>query len=208
MRVRVSSHGATMVDALLIKLTEIYSMENNNLTDDSQPAATHVDAGGEQSAVAETLSLAEINSTLGKDFKDKATALKSLRDTQSYVGKKIDAVSPAPAVDNSLKSEVDSLKEQVFYASHPELKGHESIIKAMGSNPAEVVEGEAFKTYFEKAKVADEVANQKSVVSSNSRLSQSKTVLDEGVQMANARGTTGEDVATVFARAINQANNG
>lgn len=183
-------------------------MENNNLTDDSQLDATHVDAAGEQSAVADTLSLAEINSTLGKDFKDKATALKSLRDTQSYVGKKIDAVTPAPVVDNTLKSEVDSLKKQVFYASHPELKGHETMLEALGSNPAEAYQSDAFKSYLEKAKVADEVANQKSVVSSNSRLSQTKTVIDEGVSMANARGTTGEDVATVFARAINQSNNG
>lgn len=200
--------GPQKVDALLIKLTEIYSMENDNLTDDSQSGATHVEASDDKTAVANALTLAELNSTLGKDFKDKATALKSLRDTQSYVGKKIDAVVTAPVVDNALKSEVDSLKEQVFYASHPELKGHESIIKAMGTNPAEVVEGDAFKTYYEKAKVADEVANQKSVVSSNSRLSQSKTVMDEAIQVANARGTTGEDTALIFARSINQANNG
>lgn len=183
-------------------------MENNNLTDDSQLAATHVDAGGEQSAVADTLSLAEINSTLGKDFKDKATALKSLRDTQSYVGKKIDAVSPAPVIDNALKSEVDSLKKEVFYASHPELKGHETMLNALGSNPAEAYQSDAFKSYLEKAKVADEVAQTKSVVSSNSRLSQTKTIMDEGVNMANARGSTGEDTALVFARAINEANNG
>lgn len=182
-------------------------MENETINEETQPAAAHVDAGDGTASVSDGLSLAELNKTLGKNFKDKETALRSLAETNSYVGKKIAAVEPAP-IDHSLKLEVDSLKEQVFYASHPEYQGHESIIKAMGSNPAEVVDGAAFKTYFEKAKVADEVAQTKSVVSSNSRLSQTKTVIDEGVNMANARGSTGEDIALVFARAINESNNG
>ena len=179
--------------------------ENDNLTDTTLSDAAHVTAADGNAAVAPALTLAELNSTLGKDFKDVPTALKALKDTQSYVGKKIVADTPAP--DNSLKSEVDSLKEQVFYANHPELKGHEQIIKAMGSNPAEVVGSDAFKTYFEKAKVADEVTNSKSVLSSNARLSQVQTVLTEAVAVTNARGSTNEDSALVFARAINAQNN-
>lgn len=180
--------------------------ENDNLTDTTLPDAAHVTAPDGTAAVAPALSLAELNSTLGKNFKDVPTALKALQDTQSFVGKKIDAVAPAP--DNTLKSEVDSLKTQVFYSSNPQYKGHETIINAMGSNPSEVVNGEAFKTYFEKAQVADQVTNSRSVVNSNNRLSQVKTVFDEGVAVANARGTTQEDVALVFARDINRANNG
>lgn len=179
--------------------------EENNLTDNSQPAATHVDAGGDTTAVAPALTLAELNQTLGKDFKDTATALKSLKDTQSYVGQKVVAANPAP--DSALQSKVSSLETQVFYASNPQFKGHESIINAMGTNPSEVVNGDAFKTYFDKAKVADEVTNSKSVVSSNARLSQVKTVSDEAVAISNARGATNEDTALVFARAINQGNN-
>lgn len=179
--------------------------ESNNLTDNSQPAAPHVDAGGDTTAVAPALTLAELNQTLGKDFKDTATALRSLKDTQSYVGQKVVAANPAP--DSALQLKVSSLETQVFYASNPQYKGHEAIINAMGANPSEVVNNEAFKTYFEKAKVADEVTNSKSVVSSNARLSQVQTVVSEGVSTANARGTTGEDVALVFARSINQQNN-
>lgn len=178
--------------------------ESNNLTDNSQPAAPHVDAGGDTTAVAPALTLAELNQTLGKDFKDTATALKSLKDTQSYVGQKA-AANPAP--DSALQSKVSSLETQVFYASNPQYKGHEAIINAMGANPSEVVNNDAFKTYFEKAKVADEVTNSKSVVSSNARLSQVKTVSDEAVAISNARGATNEDTALVFAKAINQQNN-
>lgn len=180
-------------------------MENQeNLTDNAQPAAAQLDVGGAETAVSQSLTLAEINSTLGKDFKDVGTALKSLRDTQSYVGKKIDAVNPAP--DTSLASEVNSLKEQVFYSNNPQFKGHELIIKAMGANPAEVVGSEAFKSYFEKAQVADDITRQRSVVSSNSRLSQSNSAVETAVNVANARGTTQEDVATILAREINSQN--
>jgi len=179
--------------------------ENDNLTDTTLSDAAHVTAADGNAAVAPALTLAELNSTLGKDFKDVPTALKALADTQSYVGKKMAAVNPAP--DNNLKSELDSLKSEVFYASNPQYKGHEAIINAMGSNPSEVVNNEAFKTYFEKAKVADEVTNSKSVLSSNARLSQVQTVLTEAVAVTNARGSTNEDSALVFARAINAQNN-
>lgn len=179
--------------------------ESNNLTENTVPDAAHVTAAEGGAAVAPALSLAEINQTLGKDFKDTATALKALKDTQSYVGQKIAAAAPAP--DSALESKVSSLESQVFYASNPQYRGHESIINAMGTNPAEVVGGDAFKTYFEKAKVADEVQNSKSVVSSNARLSQATGVLEQAINVANARGTTGEDVALVFARSINQTNN-
>lgn len=180
--------------------------ENDNLTDNTLTGDAQLTSADGGAAVAPALSLAELNSTLGKDFKDVPTALKALKDTQSYVGKKVVAAEPAP--DNTLKSEIDSLKTEVFYASHPELKGHESMLKALGSTPAEAYESDAFKTYLEKATVADSVNNSKSVVSSNARLSQVKTVSEEAVAVSNARGTTNEDTALVFARAINQQNNG
>lgn len=177
----------------------------DNLTDKTLVDGAQLTSPNGGAAVDESLSLAELNSTLGKTFKDKPTALAALKETQSWVGKKIDAAAPAP--DTSLKVEVDSLKEQVFYANHPELKGHEDIIKAMGSNPAEVTESEAFKKYLGKATVADEVAQTKSVVSSNARISQVQSVRESAINVANARGTTGEDVALVFASQINAENN-
>lgn len=181
-------------------MNEDNTLPDNTLADGAQ--LTPADGGA---AAVPALSLAEINQTLGRNYKDTATALAALKETQSFVGKKIAAAEPAP--DSALQSKVSSLETQVFYASNPQFKGHESVINAMGSNPAEVVGGDAFKTYFEKATIADEVTNSKSVVSSNARLSQVKTVSDEAVAISNARGTTNEDTALVFARAINQGNN-
>lgn len=165
------------------------------------------DGGGTVESPA--LTLAELNKYLGSDFKDPSTALKALKDTKDYVGKrKEDIVAevrgnlPSANVPDELKSDIQSLKNSLFYSENPQFKGYEGLIAKMGGNPAEVVSSPEFKGVFEKVKVADEVANSKSVVSSNSRLSQSKTVVDEAITIANARGSTQEDVAMALARGI------
>jgi hypothetical protein len=184
------------------------SMEPNqsNLPDQSIPDAAQLTAAGGAAAVDETLSLAEVNSILGKNYKDKATALAAVKETYNFVGKKIEAANPAPAeVPADLVAKVSSLEEQVFYSQHPEYKGYEAVIKAMGSNPAEVVGSDAFKTIFEKAKVADAVQQTKSVVASNSRLGAPKQLQDEFVNVANAAGSSTSDVAAVAAKAVAEA---
>lgn len=180
-------------------------MEQNqdNLTDPTLSGAAHVDASDGQAAVADTLSLTELNSILGKDFKDKATALKAVKDTFSYVGRKSETPQAPASADPRVEAALSSLKEQVFYANNPQFKGHESIIKAMGSDPAEVVNLPAFKTYLEKATVADEVAKTKSVVNSNQRVAQNSTMFEDAVKVANSgAGGTRDNVAEVLAKGI------
>lgn len=178
--------------------------------------AAHVTAAdGGETVESSTLSLAELNKYLGSDFKDPSTALKALKDTKDYVGKRKEdianelktvVVAQTPP-DVATKTEVQALKNDLFYSQNPQYKGMAPIIQKLGADPADVVNSEEFKTMFEKVKVADEVVNNKSVVASNSRISQVKTVMDSAVNVANSRGTTGEDVATIFAREINQQNN-
>lgn len=172
-------------------------------------------ADGGETVESPALTLAELNKHLGSDFKDRSTALKALKDTKDYVGKRkedivaeVRSTLPSANVPDELKSDVQSLKNRLFFSENPQFKGYEPLISKMGGNPAEVVESPEFKSVFEKVKVADEVAQSKSVVSSNSRLSQSKTVMDEAITVANARGTTNEDVATVLARGITESLNG
>jgi hypothetical protein len=171
------------------------------------------DGGGTVESPA--LTLAELNKQLGSDFKDPSTALRALKDTKDYVGKRKEdianelraAVVPQTAPDMATKSDVQALKNQLFYSQNPQYKGYESMINKLGADPAEVVDSPEFKTVFEKVKVADEVAQSKSVVSSNARLSQAKNVMDSAIETANARGSTQEDVALIFARDINARNN-
>lgn len=193
-------------------------MSNQDNPNDPVPDEPHVSSpDGEPSVDSSTLTLSELNQYLGKDFKDKESALKSLKDTASFVGKRKEDIEASvraslaaesatkPAVtDPKVLEELSSVKNQLFYSDHPEYKGYADIIAKMGSNPAEVVESAEFKKVFEKGKAADEAEKTKSVVSSNARLGTPQTVMDEAVKTANARGATQEDVALVFARGINE----
>jgi hypothetical protein len=176
--------------------------------------ATHVDAAdGGGTVESPALTLAELNTFLGSDFKDTSTALQSLKETKNFVGKRKEDIAAEVKAslittmqpDESLKSDVQSLKNELFYTQNPQYKGYEGLLSKLGSNPAEAVSSPEFQQVFEKAKVADEITQNKSVVSSNSRLSQpSAPVIEQAVNVANARGTTQEDVAMVFAQAINK----
>lgn len=181
--------------------------------------STETLAGANQLAAADggvtvespALTLAELNKYLGSDFKDTSTALQSLKETKNFVGKRKEDIvaevrqTMVPAANGpevASKSDIQSLENRLFFSENQQFKGYESLIAKMGSNPAEVVKSPEFKDVFEKVKVADEVAQTKSIVSSNGRLSQTKTIVDEAITTANARGSTQEDVALVLARGI------
>lgn len=174
----------------------------DNLTEDTLSDAAHVDAADGSKAVADTLSLAELNQYLGKDFKDKATAFKAVKDTFSYVGKKTETPQQT-ASDPDLKAKVQSLEEEIFYANHPEYREQRELIKQFGKAPAEVVAMDAFKNVFEKVKVADEVSKRQSVVTSNSRIGQTSSSLDAAVKAANA-GRTDEMKNALSAEIVEQ----
>lgn len=195
----------------------------DNLTPDTLSDAAHVEAadGGEAVDPA-AFSLTELNTILGKDFKDKEAALKAVKDTFAFVGKRREDIEAEvrgalqPTEDKSStpdtshfaeKSAVQQLNERLFYAENPQYKGYENIIRKMGSDPAEVVASDEFQTIFEKVKTADEVGKQKSVVSSSPRLAQAKSVVDSAVELANTQATT-DEVAAALARGILAENEG
>lgn len=169
------------------------------------------DGGGTVESPA--LTLADLNKHLGADFKDTSTALKALKDTKDFVGKRKEDIAAevkaglqqsAPDM-SSIESDVQALKNQLFYSQNPQYKDLAPIINKLGTNPADVVSSDEFKSVYEKVAKADEIAQATSVVHSNSRLSQPQSnVIEQAVQVANARGTTQDDVAMVFAQQINK----
>lgn len=192
-------------------------MTTENHTPNPELDAAHVTAPGGDAAVsdASTLTLAELSQFLGKTFPDKETALRSLKDTQSFVGKRREdietevraslgtAFAPQnPSDAPASKSEVQSLKNELFFSNNPQFKEHRALIESLG-NPAEVVERADIKSLLEKAQSADREASKRSIVSSSPRLAQAKSATDEAVRIANARGTSGTDVAEALARSIN-----
>jgi len=192
-------------------------MTQEYLSSETLVGDAHVESSdGGETVDSPALTLAELNKYLGSDYKDSATALKSLKDTKDFVGKRkediateVRATLPVTSQNDSadsLKSDVQSLKDRLFFSENPQFKGYESIIKKMGSDPSEVTASEDFKTLFGKVIKADEAEQKRSVVSSSSRLSETKTTTDNAIAIANARGSTTDDVAMALARGINGGN--
>lgn len=152
--------------------------------DASQLNAPAVDTAS--TAVApEAMTLEELNSTLGKNFKDKASAMQSLKELNSFVGKKIE-----PAVPDSIIKELKELKENQFYSQHPELKEHRALLSRLDSNPEVAYQSPEFQSIFTKAKGYDENIKLKTVLESNPRLSSSKDNLTKAKEAMDAGNKT------------------
>lgn len=156
-------------------------MEDEYTTDETLPESVDYAADGgsadsNQSQDVNTLSLEEIQQTLGKQFPDKATALKAIKDTFSWVGKKQQAAKVQTSqVDTSNfvdKSEVQALRDELWVKDHADLKDHFALIKAFakesGKTYDEALEAPELKGLVEAKKAQAEVS--KSVIHSNARV--------------------------------------
>lgn len=129
---------------------------------------------------ASSLSLAEINSALGKNFTNKDAALKSFKDTFSYVGKKMEST-----VDQNQYISRDQYETDMFYSKNPEYEQSgvrsiiDSIAKSEGKKPSEVVNLDSFKTIFSKVKGYDESQSMKSILESSPHLASSRDKLSK-----------------------------
>lgn len=186
-------------------------MENQILNPDGTvPTTPQLSAeGGNTNANLGSLSLTELNQMLGRQYADVPTALAAIRETYSFVGKKVEpvvAANPAPVVPNpnegmATKDEVKRLSEDLFYSQNPQYKDYRSLISKMGGSPSEVVESAEFKPLFEKATTAD-AGSASSVVHSNARLSQPNTKVEEALKVANSIGVGATDLATILAQGV------
>lgn len=173
-------------------------MDEENTTPEAVPGGDDVTPAEGGEAVSGTSSTQEqgtkpapgvkdvIGQALGKEFKDDESALKSVKDTFSYVGKNKDQIKeevlselkdsgevPQTPDDlaNTVKSLNDKLTASEFYAEHPEYKEHKDLISQLGGNPADVVESEVFKSVYAKiGKASESEEDSKSVLQSNQRI--------------------------------------
>lgn len=167
-------------------------MDNQNspldtLVGDDEFASSN--GNGSVADSSDNLSLSELNSLIGRDYKDKQTALKSLKETYSMVGKagklepKIEKLTRQLEEKDSALGEIKQIKEQLFYSENPQYKPYKDTISAMGGNPNEVVEKESFKKIFTDLSAYEKTKNAKSVLESNPRIGQAKTRLDEAREL-------------------------
>jgi hypothetical protein len=167
--------------------------------------APNGDATKTASPDKDTLSLSEINSILGKQFPDKATALKALKDTQSYVGKKEEDVAKDLREKGFLTRE--ELENELFYRDNPDYSAHkdtiEAIAKSKGISTKEAANSESFKNLFEGATKYEETKKMKSVLEPSPRLRQAMDRAST-VNTLKSQGRAG-DAAQEAARAVIEA---
>lgn len=185
-------------------------MQDENITQDSLSDADRTGAADTTGAVPGvtnqefTIKASDLKAVLGKDFKDSDSALKSIKDTFSYVGKagQIEqelkgiktaaqgATSPSDIAE--LKAQMKQVNENLWFEQNPQYKSARSLITKMGGSPQEVVETPEFKDVFTKVQGYDENQKIKTVLESNPRLASSSDKLTKARDVANRRGRQGE----------------
>jgi hypothetical protein len=149
----------------------------------SQPASSPSSDG---------LTLAELNATLGKNFPTKEAALKSFKDTFSYVGKKIEDVKREVLSEvkndektEALARELQEMRIERFYDKNPQYADASirKFIESTGKSPAEVVSTPEFKAIFDKVAGFDQNQKLKTVLESNPRLNSSRDSLSKAREL-------------------------
>lgn len=177
-------------------------MDEENITHE----ALAEESDGENGAVESvTPSIAKILSKeLGKEFKDDESALKAVKDTFSYVGKKQDQVKnevkkelQIDEVVQNVANENKLMRQELFYLKNKEYDTPEvrEFIQETGKDPADVVNSESFKKIFDKVKGYEKAQESANVLKSNS-----KTRSDDHVEKLSKAQSTGrpEDWAKVL----------
>lgn len=177
-------------------------MENDNITEEtvdtpSEALPSDAELGsvdGEETVTgndapeaeaADAISLKELNEQLGRNYKDKDSAIKSLKDTRKAATQKVEQAEVAK-VDPSLAEEIKALKEDNFYTNNPEYKAMRPLISKMGDSPSEVVQTDEFKTVFEQVQGYQKNQESKSVLETNPKLGQVKDSMSEAREQSKA----------------------
>lgn len=179
-------------------------MANEDITPESLPEETPSteevveETKGEEGAVEDegtaapdAMTLEELNTLTGKSYPTKEAALKSIKDTFSYVGKK--QATPAPVADDGRIEALEAKLEVAdFYRENPQFDTPDAkqLIADMGGSPAEVVEKASFKTAFEKMTAFDKTEESKSVLQTNPKLGQVTDKITKAKEAVNSGNTS------------------
>lgn len=148
------------------------------------------------------MSLQEMNDYLGKNYPSKEAALKSIKDTFSYVGKKKESVVKE-ALDEDRYISREQYEKDMFFSKNPDYSSDsvkkvlESISKAEGISITDASQTEAFKEVFGAVKGFSESQNLKTVLESNPRIASTKNNLSKAKEaIRNGDPETARSLAT------------
>lgn len=162
-------------------MTETINVEALVDNSTAAPSVTPEETATSQTADLTGLSLAELNATLNKNFTTKEAALKSIKDTMSYVGMKEEQVEEKLKAKGYL-SRAD-LDTELFYRDNPEYAQHKAVIDSFaqinGISAPEAAKSDALSALLAKAKKADSYEETTSVIETNPRLVATKSNLDK-----------------------------
>lgn len=161
-----------------------------------------------QSSDVEALTLEEIKAALGKNFESKEKALKAIKDTFSYVGKKQEDATTAAerklaeSGNYVLRSEIET---EFFYRDNKEASAHRTLVdavaKANGISAREAAQLPDVKKVLESASAYEAQEAAKTVMSSSSRLGTTSDKLAEARKaMATGNKSAAADAATAAVR--------
>jgi hypothetical protein len=198
-------------------------MDPENITGAGLPDASQLNAPDPVTAVGngagtgnalEALSLAEINASLGKQFPNKEAALKSIKDTISYVGKKKEDIEKEVLATvrtddkiSQLQKEIETERKERFFDRNPQYADPSirKLIDSLGGNPSDVVNREEFKTIFEKVSGYDKSAKLKTVLESNPRMVSSRDNLTKARESLKTAGHVTHEVQGHALNAVKEA---
>ena len=160
-------------------------------------------AVGGQNPQETMIPLSELNKGLGKDFKDKDTALKSLRDTQSYVAQvgtlksqleKLQTQPQTPQASGEiaeLKAQLENIQKENFFERNQPLKTIrptvEAFAKAHGKPLNEVAEMPEIKELLTKVSGFEQSQKMRTVLESNPRLASMTDKMTKAQELASTR---------------------
>jgi len=147
--------------------------------DASTPSSGGTAAGSEgsdPSADGLSLTLAEINGLLGKQYKDKTTALKSLKDMSSMAGKAADLSGRRDDQEvSSLKAEIEAIKLESWFARNPEHESNRKILEALAKANSTSIEKAAELEEYQAITKPSSKPEKRTVVESRNRQQPSDT---------------------------------
>lgn len=203
-------------------------MDTNNITGNPDPGAPQLSTSGGEPAVGgqnpqePVIKLSELKNVLGKDFKDKESALKSLKDTQSYVGQvgqlkqdnekyKSGGAAPDAAGEiAALNAKIEAIQEDTFFDRNEQFRSIRPIVKtfakANGKTLSETVELPDIKELVTKVSGFDKSQNMRTVLESNPRLASSQDKIAKAQTLAGSRSRKAlSEAADLAVQAVSEA---